>query len=200
MDDSPSVMDALEAQLGPDTIQKMSAQLGTDTASTSNAISMALPLLLGGLSKRAANAEGAAAIDKALTAHSGGILADIGAFLTSGAGASILGHIFGSQRAPVEEGVARATGMTPQQVSQLLAMLAPLVMGVLGRMKTEQGVDAEKLPEVLGQANLDMTRRSPAVGDLVRILDSNQDGKIADDVARIGSSVLGGLLSKGTTS
>ncbi|GAC1430761.1 MAG: DUF937 domain-containing protein [Thermoanaerobaculia bacterium] len=197
MDDSPSVMDALEAQLGPDTIQKMSAQLGTDTASTSNAISMALPLLLGGLSKKAANAEGAAAIDNALTAHGGGILADITAFLGSGAGAAILGHIFGPRRAPVEDGVARATGMTPEQVGQLLTMLAPLVMGVLGRMKTQQGVDAEKLPEVLGQANLDMARRSPAVGDLVRILDSNHDGKIADDVARIGSSVLGGLLSKG---
>jgi len=52
----------------------MSAQLGTDTAATSNAISMALPILLGGLSKNAANAEGAAALDNALNVHDGGIL------------------------------------------------------------------------------------------------------------------------------
>jgi len=196
MDDSPSVLGALEAQLGPDTIQKISAQLGSDTAATSNAISMALPILLGGLSKNAANAEGAAALDNALTAHDGSILDNLGALLGSGGtGAAILAHILGSHRTPIEQGVGRATGMNTQQVGQLLTMLAPLVMGVLGRMKQQQSVDAEKLPEVLGQANLDMTRQSPAVSDLSRILDSNHDGQIADDLARIGSSVLGGLLS-----
>ena len=201
MDNSTSILDALQAQLGPDTIQKMSAQLGTDTASTSNAISMAVPILLGGLSKNAANAEGAAALDNALTAHDGGILDNLGALLGSGgAGAAILAHILGSRRTPVEQGVGRATGMNAQQVGQLLMMLAPLVMGVLGRMKRQQSVGAEQLPEVLGQANLDMARQSPAVGDLSRILDSNHDGHIADDVARIGSSILGGLLGRGAGS
>jgi hypothetical protein len=201
MDDTPSVLGALEAQLGPDTIQKMSAQLGTDTAATSNAISMALPILLGGLSKNAANADGAAALDNALTAHDGGILDNLGALLGSGGiGAAILSHILGSRRTPVEQGVGRATGLNAQQVGQLLMMLAPLVMGVLGRMKRQQSVGAEQLPEVLGQASLEMARQSPAVGDLSRILDSNHDGQIADDIARIGSSVFGGLLSQAVSS
>ncbi len=195
MDQSPSLLDALEAQLGPDTIQKMSAQLGSDTAATSNAISMALPILLGGLSKNAANADGAAALDNALAAHDGGILDNLVALLGSGgAGAAILAHILGSRRPPVEQGVGRATGMNAQQVSQLMMMLAPLVMGVLGRMKRQESVGAEQLPEVLGRANLDMVRQTPAVGDLSRILDSDHDEQIADDVARIGSTVLGGLL------
>lgn len=200
MDDSTSVLDALEAQLGPDTIQKMSGQLGTDTAATSNAISMALPILLGGLSKNSANAEGAVALDNALTAHDGGILDNLTALLTSGGGAAILTHILGSRRAAVEDGVARATGMDAPRVGHLLTMLAPLVMGVLGRMKREQKVDAEKLPDVLAQANLDMARQSTAVGDLSRILDSNHDGQIADDIARIGTSVLGGLLGHAAAS
>jgi hypothetical protein len=202
MDNSTSVLDALQAQLGPDTIQKMSAQLGTDTAATSNAISMAVPILLGGLSKNAANAEGAAALDNALNAHDGGILDNLGALLGGGGGvgAKILGHILGSRRAPVEQGVGRATGMNAQQVGQLLIMLAPLVMGVLGRMKRQQSVGAEQLPKVLGQANLEMARQSSAIGDLSRILDSNHDGQIADDVARIGSSVFGALFAQGARS
>lgn len=201
MDDSTSVLNALEAQLGPDTIRKMSAQLGSDTAATSKAISMALPIILGGLSKNAANAEGAAALDNALTAHDGGILDNLGALLGGGgAGAAILAHILGSRRTPVEQGVGRATGMNAQQVGQLLMMLAPLVLGVLGRMKRQQSVGAEQLPEVLGKANLEMARQSPAISDLSRILDNNHDGQIADDVARIGSSVLGGLLSQGAGS
>ena len=198
MSNTPSILGALEAQLGPETIQKMSTQLGSDTAATSKAISMVLPILLGGLSKNASSADGAAALDGALTAHDGGVLDNLGALLGGGGGvgAKILKHILGSRRAPVEQGVGRATGMSAQQVASLLTMLAPLVMGVLGRMKREQSIDAGKLPEVLGQANLEMARESPAVGDLSRILDSNQDGQIADDVARIGSSILGGLLGR----
>lgn len=202
MNDSPSVLNALEQQLGPDAIQKMSTHLGTDTAATSNAISMAIPILLGGLTKNVADADGAAALDTALAAHDGGVLDNMGALLKTsagGIGAGILSHILGSRRPPVEEGLGRATGLNPQQVGRLLMMLAPMVMGVLGRMKRDQSIDAQKLPEVLGQASLDMSRQSPAIGDLSRVLDSNQDGQIADDVARIGSSVLGGLLGDNAT-
>jgi hypothetical protein len=192
--DTPSILDALEAQLGPETIQAMSAQLGTDTAATGNAISLSLPILLGGLSKNASNAEGAAALDAALDAHDGGILDNLGGVLGGSAGAAILGHILGSRRAAVEEGVARASGLNAQQIGQLLALLAPIVMGVLGRMKRQQDLGAEQLPVVLGQANLDMARHSTAVGDLSRVFDNDQDGEIADDIARIGSSMVGGMF------
>jgi hypothetical protein len=202
MDNTSPVLDALEAQLGPETIQKLSDQLGTDTAATSNAVSMALPILLGALSKNASNADGAASLDNALNAHDGGILGNLGAILGGGGGigGKILGHILGSRRAPVEEGVGRATGMDAQQVGRLLMMLAPLVMGVLGRMKRHENVGADKLPEVLGKANLDLTRRSPAVGDLSRVLEGDHEGSMADEVARIGSSILGGLLGQNPSS
>jgi len=202
MDETKSILRELEAELSPETVQQISTHLGTDTAATSNAISMALPILLGGLTKNAATAEGAASLDSALTAHDGGILGNLGALLGGGGGigAAILGHILGARRGPVEQGVGRATGMDGQQVAQLLMMLAPIVMGVLGRMKKQQGVGAEQLPEVLGQANLDMTRQSPGAGDLTRVLDSNHDGQIADDVARLGAAVFGGLFHTHQTS
>lgn len=196
MEQTTNILDALQAQLGPETIQKISAQLGSDTAATSGAISMAVPILLGGLWKNAANAEGATALDNALTAHDGSILDNLGALLGGGAGAAILGHILGSLRGPVEQGVGRASGLNAQQVSQLLAILALLVMGVLGRMKHQENVGAERLPEVLGQANLDMARKSPAIGDLSRVLDSNHDANITDEIVRIGSTILGNVLGQ----
>lgn len=195
-----SVLDTLESQLGPDTIQRISTQLGTDTAATSDAISMALPILLGGLSKNAADAEGSAALDQALTEHGDGILDNLGSLLGSGVGAAILGHILGSRRGAVQDGVARATGLNAQQVAQLMTLLAPIVMAVLGRMKREKNIGADELPVVLGQANLDMARQSAAVGDLSRILDSDKDGQIADDIARIGSSIVGGMLGRDASS
>lgn len=193
---SPSVMDALEAQLGPEVIQQISTKLGIDTAATSHAVSMAVPILMGRLLKNTADAQGSSALNTALDAHDGSILDNLGPLLRgSGLGSAILGHILGSLRGPVEEGVSRATGLNAQQISQLLTILAPIVMGVLGRMKRQQGVGAEQLPVVLGQASLDMARQSPAAGDLSRIFDSNHDGRIADEVARIGS-FLGGILGQ----
>ncbi|HEX6640140.1 MAG TPA: DUF937 domain-containing protein [Thermoanaerobaculia bacterium] len=153
---SHSLLDDVQQQLGPESIRQISDALGADPATTSNAISMALPALLGGLSRNAAHPQGAAALDQALGAHDGSILDNLGGLLGGGAaggiGGAILGHIFGGKRDAVEAGVARGSGLNAQQIAQLLAMLAPIVMGVLGRMKRQKGIDASSLPDVLQQS------------------------------------------------
>src|SRR5512141_2346214 len=173
-----AVLDSLMQQFTPATVKQMSASLGADPKTTSNAISAALPMLLGGLSRNAANPQGAAALDRALDDHDGSILGNLGGLLggaaASGIGGAILGHIFGSNRAPVEQGVSRASGLNAAQVAQLLAMLAPIVMGVLGRMKQQKGIDANQLPNVLQQS----TAQNSALGGLAGVLDSNHDGNI----------------------
>lgn len=154
-----SIIDAVRQQLGPDTIQQLSGTLGADPAATSNAVSLALPALLGGLAHNASQPEGAAALDNALNQHDGSILDNLGGMLGGGGagggalggiGGAILGHILGGRRGSVEEGVGKASGLNATQVAQLMAMLAPIVMGVLGRMKQTKGLDANRLPEVLG--------------------------------------------------
>jgi hypothetical protein len=194
-----SILDSIRQQLGPDAIQQISRTIGADPAATSSAISASLPALLGGLSRNAATPQGAAALHTALDAHDGSILNNLGGLLggaaASGIGGAILGHIFGSQRPAVEQGVGRTTGLTAQQVSQLLMMLAPIVMGVLGRAKQQSGLDASRLPDVLQQTTQQMQRDSPSLGGLAGMFDSNHDGQIADDVAKLGSSVLGKLFN-----
>ena len=198
MTTTTSVLDALETELSPARIESISTQLHINAAATSRAISMAVPILLGRLSKNASDAAGSAALDAALSAHDGQILGN-GPAALGGGGAAILTHILGRRQGSVEEGVGRATELDAQKIGELLVVLAPIVMGVLGRMKRENHVTAEQLPVVLGQANLDMTRQSTAVGDLSRVLDSEDDGSIADEVARIGSSIVGGMLRQGAT-
>jgi hypothetical protein len=193
---STSVIDALKQQLSNDTIQEMSRTLGTDPNTTSNAISVAVPVMLAALSRNASSPQGAASLNDALGAHDGSVLDNIGGMLGGGGGigGAILGHIFGSKRKPVEQGVGRATGMSAQQVGQLLMMLAPLIMGVLGRMKRHQDVGAQQLPDVLNQTKAEIETKSPEAAGLGRVFDTNHDGQIADDIARIGTSVLGGLF------
>ena len=158
-----TILDEVRRQLGPDTIQQLSGALGADPAATSSAVSLALPALVGGLAQNAAQPQGAAALDNALNQHDGSILDNLGGMLGGGGagggnalggiGGAILGHIFGAKRGPVEEGVGRSSGLDAAQVAQLMAMLAPIVMGVLGRMKQSKGLDANRLPEVLGSGS-----------------------------------------------
>jgi len=197
---STSVLQALQQELNTDTIQRFSQQLGTDPAATSTAISAAIPVLLSGLANNASSPAGAQQLSTALDAHDGSILGNLGSLLGSGGGiggigGAILGHILGSRQGPVEQGVSKASGLDAQQVTQLLMMLAPIVMGVLGRMKKDHGVDAQQLPQVLGQAKAEVEQAAPATAGLGGIFDQNH-GQIADVVGRLGASVLGGLFGQ----
>ena len=202
--ENDAILDTLTQHLTPATIKQMSASIGADPATTSKAVNMALPALLGGLTRNASNPQGAKDLDRALNDHNGSILDNLGGLLGGaagggiggGIGGAILGHIFGARRGPVEQGVGKATGLNSAQVGQLLVMLAPIVMGVLGRMKQQKGIDASRLPDVLQQSTRRMETQVPGAGGLAGILDSNNDGQIADDIARMGSSVLGGLFNK----
>lgn len=87
-----TILDEVRQQLGPDRIQQISQTLGADPAATSNAVSLALPALLGGLSRNAAQPQGAAALDNALNAHDGSIADDLLRM-----GGSALGGMFGKK-------------------------------------------------------------------------------------------------------
>ena len=190
-----SLLDAVRQQLDANTIQQMSGALGADPAATSNAVSLALPAILAGLSRNASQPQGAAALDTALDAHDGSILGNLGSVLGGGGGigGAILGHIFGKHRDTVEQKVGHSSGLDVAQVARLMTMLAPIVMGVLGRMKQSKQLDANRLPDVLQQSREQGEKEIPGLGG---ILDANKDGSVADDLLRMGNSALGGILGK----
>jgi hypothetical protein len=192
------LLEMVSQQLGGQNLSTLSQQIGADEQSTQNAISMALPLLLGGLAKNSAQPQGAAALDRALTNHDGGLLDNLGAMLGSGAlgtaGAGILGHILGQRRAPVEQGISKASGLQPQQVGRLLMLLAPIVMAALSRMKQQNNVSGTELGDVLQREKADVATKNPGAGGLLGMLDSDNDGSIADDLARMAPGMLGGLF------
>ena len=194
-----SILDTLQQQLGPTVIQQMSQSLGADPKSTATAVSMALPALLGGLSHNASRPDGAAALDRALADHDGSVLDNLGGILgggaASGIGGAILGHIFGAKRGSVEQGVGAHSGLNAQQVSQLLMMLAPIVMGVLGRAKQQNSLNPAQLPQVL-QQSAQQAQGPGGLGSLAGMFDANHDGSIADDMLKAGTSVLGNMFGK----
>ncbi|MGH9767805.1 MAG: DUF937 domain-containing protein [Blastocatellia bacterium] len=186
----------LNDALSGNTINQISQQLGADEGATSNAIQAALPMLLGGLANNSASADGVSSLLSALDRnHDGSILDDLAGFLgnySSGPGVGILDHIFGGQEGAVEQSVSRASGLDMSKVGPLLMMLAPIVMGALGRARREGEVGEGNLAGLLSGATQQAGASSGLLGALSSMLDRDRDGSAVDDIARILSGAVGG--------
>ncbi|NKB89134.1 MAG: DUF937 domain-containing protein [Acidobacteria bacterium] len=184
--------------MGGDEVKKLSSVLGADSQTTEKAMSAAMPALLGALSRNAASSGGASALAGALDRdHDGSILDDIGGLLAggdTGAGASILGHVLGDREPAVAANVARNSGMDLSSVQKLLPMLAPLVLGALGKQKRQSGLDASGLASQLFGAQEQVEREAP--GMLGALLDADGDGDSTDDILKLGAGLLGGMFGK----
>ncbi|WP_456428826.1 DUF937 domain-containing protein [Rhodocaloribacter sp.] len=109
-------------------------------------------------------------------------------------GTGILRHVFGERRAVVEQAVGRAAGLDTGRIGRLLPMLAPLVMGALGKIKRERNLDPEGLANLLGQERAFLETETPALGGLFGLLDADDDGDVKDDLLNLGGSMLGSLF------
>jgi len=188
-------MNLLGAALNENTVKQIAGQLGASDSQVSSAIGVALPALLQGLQRNAADPQGAESLANALQRdHDGTVLDDIMGFLGNaqqGPGAGILRHVLGDQQAVVQQGIGRATEINPNQIGGLLEMLAPIVMGALGKTTRQQGVGAGGLQDMLGQVTGQMQQQQPQAFNLVNmLLDQNRDGSVADDVVRMLGSFL----------
>lgn len=183
-----SLLELLQQQLGGRAVDNISQKLGADRGTTGNAIDAALPLLLSAVARNASNPDQAQSLERAVSQdHDGSILNDVPGFINraeSGPGAGILNHVLGDRQQTVQNGLSQATGLDTGKTAQLLMMLAPLVMGALGRAKQERNLDAGGLSTLLAGENEHLKESAPGVmGALSRFLDRNQDGSVMDDVS-----------------
>ncbi len=197
---SDSILDLLGSQLGGANLQQISQILGTDPDATSKAISGALPMLLSGLARNAANPEGAASLHKALDRHDGSLLdqaMDMFQGLQGANGDGILGHVLGDRRETAERGLSKMSGLDTATIGRLLVLLAPLVLGALGKQKNSNGLGVEGLQDLLNRENRQVEERDPGLmGTLGKLLDRDNDGSFMDEAMQMGGSLLGGLFGK----
>jgi len=187
-----SLLDMLQQRLGGDAVNQISSKLGTDPASTRTAIAAALPMLVGALARNAQDPGKAGALANALGRHDGSVLDDVAGYLgrgDTGDGDGILGHVLGGKKETVQTGLGQAAGLDPAKAGTLLAMLAPLVMGALGKAQREKGLDTGGLAGMLGSEQQRAADAAPGVmGMLSSFLDRDHDGSVMDDI--------GGMLGK----
>ena len=196
-----SIFDGLADLQSPEAARTLSRELGIDEAATKNALAAALPALMGALSRTGTTPDGAQSLLAALDRdHDGSILDDLLGTLggaQSGSGEGILGHLLGARRGAVESQIGRQSGLDPASVGKILAAVAPLVMGALGRARSQGNWDADGLAQELGA---ERTRADEAVpgsfGIFEKLLDADGDGEIGDDVTRVGTQLIASLFRR----
>ncbi len=181
-------------------MKQMGGQLGLGQNQLAKALPSAIAVLTGGLARNTAQKGGASALASALDRdHDGSILDDLGGFLgnaSAGNGAGILRHVLGGEQGTAEAALGRSSGINAGQAGNLLKMLAPILLGALGRSKRQDNLGARDLGGYLGRQGSHVKSAMPSgLGGLAAsFLDADGDGDVKDDMMRMGAGLLGKLF------
>jgi hypothetical protein len=177
----------LAGQLGGPIMQQISQQIGADQGTTQSAVGMALPMLLSAMGSHAETPDGADAIHQATQEHDGSIfdnlMGAIGNGAAGGMGGALLGQVLGgSSHNAIANTISQNTGMDSGMANQLLAILAPIVMGGIGQVSQQQGgLDPNGIAQMLGG----MSGGNDILGMAAKAIDADGDGNIVEDIGNI---------------
>ena len=102
--------------------------------------------------------------------------------------AGILGHILGDQTSSVQRGVSKAVGLDSAKVGTLMALLAPMILGALGRSKRQQNLGAKDLSDLIDNERRSIEQRVPGMqpGGLMNVLSQNNNN---DQLIKMGGQL-----------
>lgn len=205
-----NLFEQLQGQLSDDFVNKLSQQLGgTSQEQTALAANGVFSTLVNQLAKNASSPEGASNLANALDRdHDGSVLNNIMDLIGGGRmpgqeqnsalnGAGIINHVLGDRQGGVIDMISKMSGLDQSKTGNLMTMLAPIVMGLLGKEKREQGLDTGGLTNLLtGEVKKTRQSSNPAMSLITQFLDADKDGSISDDVTNMGMKFLGNLFKR----
>ncbi len=175
-------------------LNQLGQSVGANPNQVQQLMQLGLPTLTQALAQNASTPAGAQSLANALDQHQNEPVDNLASFfqnVDTADGAKILQHVFGGSTAQVQSNLAQQTGLQTNQVSGLLAQLAPLLLGVLGKQKKEQHLDSSGVAGLLGSL-MGQTGNSSAMTMATQMLDSNKNGSILDEIG----GFLGRLFGK----
>jgi hypothetical protein len=197
------MLDLLHENLGDDNfIDKLSEQIGgADRDQTRAAAHGIVTALSGAAAQTASTPEGASGLLSMLDSdHNGSIFDNLIGAVTGGgqqqSGGGIVESLLGGNQSGVVSMISKMAGLDSGKTGNLLMILAPVVLGALGKAKNTGGLDIGGVMNLL-QGNQQQAQSNPALQMISGFLDKNHDGNIADDlISGLGSNLLGGLFGK----
>jgi hypothetical protein len=159
-----NLMDLVKSAISSSGVaDQIGSAAGLDKSKTNSAIDAAIPVLLGGLMKKASTPSGASELSNFFKKQDAepSILDNLGSLVSGGAtskllgmGSSLLPMLLGSSQASIVSVLMKLLGIGDKGVLGLLGSLAPIVMSVVGRQaKSAGGFEPGVLTNLLGGQN-----------------------------------------------
>jgi hypothetical protein len=174
--------------------KQIADRLGVNEGTANMAVQVAVPLILAALARNSAQPEQAEALHQAVVNdHDGSILDNINSYLSapeSANGSGILDHVLGDQRSTVENNLAQMTGLDQSAARNLMEIVAPLVMGAVGRKQQQHDFDSSSLAQYLTEQQEKQAAAPGMMGMLSSMLDFNHDENVTDDLECLAGNFL----------
>ena len=145
-------------------------------------------LILGGLTKNARSESWAQGLLDTLDRHDESHIWEV----SEKESGKILGHVFGGDLEGIISKAATSFGLDSSSTKDLFIKMAPVVLGMLGKEKKEQGLNLDMFTNLLGNESKRVQEDSSPINSLLSgLIDQDNDGSIADDLFSIGKKFLG---------
>jgi hypothetical protein len=161
--------------LTPDMIGRIAGALGLNRSDAQSGVSAVVPALLAAFSGLADKPGGAQSLVNTVKQQSG-VLDNFASMIGGNnlssfieRGSSLLTSLLGSHdQAALTGAVARSAGLGQNKTTSLLGMLAPVVMGLIGRQIGTRGVDIGSLTSLLASQKEQIAQALPSgMGELL---------------------------------
>lgn len=166
------LIDLVKGYLTPDVIQKAAGTVGESPSATQKSLAGIVPTLVGALANTASTSDGALQLTRMLDAgrYDGSILDNVGGLFGGGTttqtamntGKGILDRLLGGKMSSVSDVLARFAGVRSESASSLLALVAPILLHVLGKQRAVIGTSPGALTSLLGEQKSFLTGLLPA--------------------------------------
>jgi hypothetical protein len=195
-----NLIDLLTGNTGNQVAEQAENKFGISKNQIIALLAVATPLVISYLRNKSQDAKEAEALNNALDKdHDGSILDDTSQLDNrQDEGGSILSHVFGNQKNTVENQLSQNTGISIDKIGPILAMLAPVIMGYIGKEKQQKNVGAGGIGDLLGgilggaQNQAQQQQSSPLNDILGSVLGGGQSQSSGNPLNDILGSVLGG--------
>lgn len=194
-----SLLDLLTGNTGNQVATQAENKFGVSKTQILALLAVAAPLIISYLRNKSQDSKEAEALNNALDKdHDGSILDDVSqADARQNEGGSILSHVFGNDKNTVENNLSQNTGISIDKIGPILAMLAPVIMGYIGKEKQQNNVGAGGIGDLLGGILGNAQNQSQASSDpLSNILGSVLGGGATQSGGGLGD-ILGSVLGGG---
>ena len=195
-----SLLDLITGNTGNQVAEQAENKFGISKNQIIALLVVAAPLVISYLKKKSENPDEADKLNAALDKdHDGSILNNPAQALDrEQEGDSILSHIFGGEKANVENQLSQNTGISMDKIGPVLATLAPVIMGYIGQQKQASNVTSGGgLGDLLGGILGSSSQQAQASNDpLSNILGSVLGGATQSSGGGLGD-ILGSVLGGG---